>query len=72
MSNNENLCIKVDENVCKNAKMILEQLGIPISIAVNIFLRQVVLNGGFPFNIDVAEIHPIDICMITNEEIIHE
>ena len=61
MNDNKNLCIKVDEDICENAKSILKQFGIPMSLAVNIFLRQVILRQGFPFDIDTADTQSVSI-----------
>lgn len=46
-----NLTIRIDENVKKQADSILSELGLSMSAATNIFLKQVVRHNGLPFEI---------------------
>jgi addiction module RelB/DinJ family antitoxin len=39
----------MDENLRKEADLILEELGLNMSAAVNIFVKQLVRQGGLPF-----------------------
>jgi DNA-damage-inducible protein J len=48
--------------------MILTQLGIPMSNAVGMFLKQVVLRRGMPFDVTLPASHPLDISMLTEDE----
>lgn len=41
--------IRIDSNVKTEANELFKKLGIDMSSAVNIFLRQCVLHGGLPF-----------------------
>lgn len=49
MGKSATLNLRVDPEVKEQAEAILENLGVPMSTAVNIFLRQVSLIGGIPF-----------------------
>ena len=51
MAKTETLHIRVNENVKHNAEKTLDMLGISISEAVNMFLCQVGLIGGLPFEV---------------------
>ncbi len=53
MAKTETLHIRVNENVKANAEETLAMLGISISEAVNMFLCQVNLTGGIPFEVKV-------------------
>ena len=53
MTKNETLHIRVNENVKASAEKTLDVLGISISEAVNIFLCQIPLVGGLPFDVKV-------------------
>ena len=53
MAKNETLHIRVNENVKANAEKTLDILGISISEAVNMFLHQIPLVGGLPFDVRV-------------------
>ena len=50
--------IRIDEATKKQAVEILEGLGINLSDAVNMFLKQVVLRGGIPFDVRYPEYKP--------------
>ena len=56
MAKTETLHIRVNENVKANAEETLGMLGISISEAVNMFLCQVNLTGGLPFEV-IANVH---------------
>lgn len=45
------LNIRVDENVKNQAKELFADLGLDISTAVNMFLRQAIIRNGLPFEV---------------------
>lgn len=47
--------IRIDADVKKQANKLFDQLGLDMSSAVNIFLRQCILRGGLPFSIEIPE-----------------
>ena len=47
--------IRIDETTKKQAVELLEGLGINLSDAVNMFLKQVVMRGGIPFEVKYPE-----------------
>ena len=51
MANQTNLNIRTDADVKASAERIFEQLGLNMSTAVNIFLRQAIRQGGLPFEV---------------------
>lgn len=53
MANQTNLNIRTDIEVKRNAERIFEQLGLNMSTAVNIFLRQAIRQGGLPFEVKI-------------------
>jgi len=55
MAKTENMSVRIDPSVRYNAEIILGQLGLTASAAFNIFMRQVVMKGGLPFEILVPE-----------------
>ena len=44
--------IKINEQLKKQSSQVLEGLGISLSGAINIFLRQLILHDGIPFKIE--------------------
>ena len=46
--------IRIKEDVKQNAKELFETLGLDLSTAINIFLRQSILKGGLPFEVTTS------------------
>jgi DNA-damage-inducible protein J len=68
MSKSTNLYVRIEPDLKEHAEMILTQLGIPMSNAVGMFLKQVVLRRGMPFDVTLPTSHPLDISMLTEDE----
>lgn len=45
--------IRIDTNIKKQATQLFNSLGMDMSGAVNIFLRQCILHGGLPFKVEL-------------------
>lgn len=50
--------VRVDENLKKQATELFLNLGMDMSSAINIFLKQCVLRGGLPFNVEIPQYRP--------------
>lgn len=50
--------VRIDENLKKQATELFSQLGMDMSSAMNIFLRQCVMRGGLPFDVVVPQYKP--------------
>ena len=50
-----NIYTRVDPETKEQAELILSQLGIPMSNAIGMFLKQVVIQRGIPFEVVVPE-----------------
>ena len=50
--------VRIDENLKKQASELFAQLGMDMSGAMNIFLRQCVLRGGLPFSVELPQYRP--------------
>ena len=68
MTKNETLHIRVNENVKASAEKTLDILGISISEAVNMFLHQIPLVGGLPFDVKVP-LAPESVTVRSNEDL---
>jgi len=53
MANQTNLNIRIEAEVKTAAEHLFKQLGLNMSAAVNIFLRQAIRQGGLPFEVKV-------------------
>lgn len=51
MAKTDTLHIRVDPSVKEKAEKTLKDLGLSITDAINVFLNQVILNDGIPFEI---------------------
>ena len=47
--------IRIDADIKKQANSLFNELGMDMSSAVNIFLRQWILHRGLPFNVELPE-----------------
>ena len=54
MAKNDNIHIRVDENVKINAEQTLAMLGLTISESFNMMLCQINLTGGLPFQVKLS------------------
>ena len=50
--------IRIDSNTKQAATELLNELGLDLSSGVNIFLKQVVLQGGLPFQVKYPQYKP--------------
>lgn len=55
MSKTDSIHLRVEPELKANAEALFSQLGISTTDAIKIFLNQVVLNGGLPFEIKVPQ-----------------
>ncbi len=51
MGKTATLNLRVNPDVKKSAENILEQLGIPMATAIDMYLKQIALVGGIPFSV---------------------
>ncbi|BBH26830.1 DNA-damage-inducible protein J [Intestinibaculum porci] len=47
--------IRIDATIKKQANELFNELGLDMSGAVNIFLRQCILRGGLPFKVEIPQ-----------------
>ncbi len=63
-----NINVRLEPELKEQAESILGQLGIPLSNAVNIFLKQVVMQKGIPFDVKISTAKPVDASSLTEAE----
>ncbi len=51
MNNSTNLNIRIDKNIKETSEKVFEDLGLNMTTAINMFLRQVIRVNGIPFEI---------------------
>ncbi len=68
MARTSNIFARVEPEVKEQAELVLEQLGIPMSNAIGLFLRQVVLQRGIPFELKLPHSKPLSVSKLTEEQ----
>lgn len=51
MANTINVNIRVDEDLKRQTELLLTEMGLNMTTAINMFLRQVLRTGGIPFEV---------------------
>lgn len=59
MARTSNIFARIEPEIKEQAEQVLEQLGIPMSNAIGLFLRQVVLQRGMPFDVKLPKSNPL-------------
>ncbi len=59
MARTSNVFARVEPEIKEQAEQVLDRLGIPMSNAVGMFLRQVVLQRGLPFEVKLPQETPV-------------
>ena len=68
MARTANVFAHVEPEIKEQAEQVLERLGIPISNAVGMFLRQIVLQRGIPFEMKLPQEVPAAYKPLTKEQ----
>lgn len=68
MARTSNIYVRVEPNIKEQAEVVLEKLGISMSNAVSIFLRQVVMQNGLPFEVKIPNTKPIFLSNLSESE----
>ena len=58
---NELIHIRIEPTVKENSEKIFNKLGINMSYAVSLFLNQVILKNGFPFNVELQKVNETEL-----------
>lgn len=70
MQKSATLNLRVDPEVKQSAESVLSQLGLSMSAAVDMFLRQVSLTGGIPFRVALPEApRSLDVDSMTDRQL---
>ena len=55
MEKTATLNLRVNPTVKERAEKVLSQLGVPMSIAIDMYLNQISLTGGIPFSVSLPK-----------------
>ena len=68
MARTSNVFTRVEPEIKEQAEAVLGQLGISMSSAVEMFLRQIVLQRGIPFEMKLPPSRPIEYESLTKDQ----
>ncbi|RRD91980.1 type II toxin-antitoxin system RelB/DinJ family antitoxin [Clostridiales bacterium COT073_COT-073] len=68
MARTSNIYVRVEPDIKEQAEVVLEKLGIPMSNAVSIFLRQVIMQNGLPFEVKIPNVKPLSLPDLSEAE----
>lgn len=68
MARTSNIFARVEPEIKEQAENVLEQLGIPMSNAISIFLRQIVMQKGIPFDMKLPQNRPLEYASLSDSE----
>ena len=68
MAKTANLYARIEPDVKDQAEAILSALGIPVSNAINMFYKQIILQRGIPFEMKLPKDAVLDIRTVTDEQ----
>ena len=72
MAKTANLYARIEPDVKEQAESILSALGIPVSNAINMFYKQIILQRGIPFEIKLPQETVLDMNKLTVQELDRE
>jgi len=72
MAKTANLYARIEPEVKEQAEGILAALGIPVSNAINMFYKQIILQRGIPFEMKLPQAKIVDMSNLTAQELDEE
>ena len=69
MPKTANLYARIEPDVKEQAEKILNTLGVPVSNAINMFYKQIILQRGLPFDVKIPQNRPVSIGTLTEEQL---
>ena len=72
MAKTANLYARIEPDVKEQAENILNTLGIPVSNAINMFYKQIILQRGIPFEMKLPQTRVVDMSRLTPQELDEE
>lgn len=72
MARSENVQFRCEPEIKRQAERIFEELGISLSSGLNMYLRQVVMQNGLPFDAKVRRKVPMNAGHLSEQELSNE
>ena len=68
MAKSSSIYTRVEPEIKEKAEQVLSRLGIPVANAINLFLHQIVLQKGIPFDVKLPQNKLLDYSMLSQEQ----
>jgi len=68
MSKSSSIYTRVDPELKLQVEQVLSRLGIPMANAINLFMHQIVLHRGIPFDVKIPKSMLLDYSSLTREQ----
>ncbi len=68
MAKSANLYARIEPDVKEQAEGILASLGIPVSNAINMYYKQIILHRGIPFEVKLPDRCQVDMNQLTDAQ----
>lgn len=73
MANTTNFSVRMDSEIKKQCETLYNELGMNLTTAINVFLRQSLRAGGFPFDVKLGQPNKESVAaMLEAEQIAHD
>jgi len=68
MPKSSSVYTRVEPELKEKVEQVLSKLGIPMANAINLFLHQIVLQKGIPFEVKIPQGAPLDYLALSKEQ----
>jgi addiction module RelB/DinJ family antitoxin len=68
MPKSSSVYTRVEPELKEQVEQVLSKLGIPMANAINLFLHQIVLRKGIPFDVTLPQRMPLDYSALSREQ----
>ena len=68
MANTTNFSVRMDSDIKKQCEALYGELGMNLTTAINVFLRQSLRSGGFPFDVTINTPNAVTIAAMQEAE----
>ena len=68
MTKSSSVYTRVEPELKEQVEQVLSRLGIPMANAISLFLHQIVLQNGIPFEVKLPQRKPLDYSMLSQEQ----
>lgn len=68
MSKSSSIYTRVEPEIKEQVEQVLSKLGIPMANAINLFLHQIILQKGIPFEVKLPIREPLNYSMLSREQ----